>query len=93
MYPGAVGLSLTVALILGAAIAAGLTVPALRVAFWVGLALACAASIAASVTLVLAVVAALALWNAVSGRGRLTAPGRRCRWDSPARSSASSSAP
>jgi TRAP transporter 4TM/12TM fusion protein len=72
LFAGAVGLSLTVALILGAAIAAGLTVPALRVAFWVGLALACAASIAASVTLVLAVVAALALWNAVSGRGRLT---------------------
>ncbi|HEX2137420.1 MAG TPA: TRAP transporter fused permease subunit, partial [Microvirga sp.] len=72
LFAGAIGLSLTVALILGAAIAAGLAVPALRVAFWVALALVSAASLAASVTLVLAVVAALALFNAFSGRGRLT---------------------
>ena len=39
LFAGAVGLSLTVALILGTAIAAGLAVPALRIAFWVGLAL------------------------------------------------------
>jgi len=72
LFAGAVGLSLTVALILGTAIAAGLAVPALRVAFWIGLALISAASLAASVTLVLVVVAALSLWNAFSGRGRLT---------------------
>jgi TRAP transporter 4TM/12TM fusion protein len=72
LFAGAVGLSLTVALILGTAIAAGLAVPALRIAFWVGLALVSAASLASSVTLVLAIVAALALWNAFSGRGRLT---------------------
>jgi TRAP transporter 4TM/12TM fusion protein len=47
-------------------------VPALRVAFWVGLALISAASLAASVTLVLVVVALLSVWNAFSGRGRLT---------------------
>lgn len=72
LFAGAVGLSLTVALILGTAIAAGLTVPALRVVFWVALALVSAASLAASVTLVVAVVAVLSLWNAFSGRGRLT---------------------
>jgi len=72
LFAGAIGLSLTVALILGTAIAAGIAVPALRVAFWVGLALLAAASLAASVTLVLAVVAALVLWNAFSGRGRAT---------------------
>jgi TRAP transporter 4TM/12TM fusion protein len=72
LFAGAIGLSLTVALILGTAIAAGLATPALRVAFWVGLALLCAASLAATVTLVLVVVAALVLWNAFSGRGRLT---------------------
>ena len=72
LFAGAVGLSLTVALILGTAIAAGLAVPALRVAFWVALALISAASLAASVTLVVAVVAVLSIWNAFSGRGRLT---------------------
>jgi TRAP transporter 4TM/12TM fusion protein len=72
LFAGAIGLSLTVALILGTAVAAGLTMPALRIAFWVGLALVSAASLASSVTLVLAIVAALALWNAFSGRGRLT---------------------
>src|SRR5215208_499058 len=72
LFAGAIGLSLTVALILGTAIAAGIALPALRVAFWIGLALLAAASLAASVTLVLAVVAALVLWNAFSGRGRAT---------------------
>ncbi len=72
LFAGAVGLSLTVALILGIAIVAGLAVPALRVAFWIGLALVSAASLGTSVVLVLAVVAVLAVWNAFSGRGRLT---------------------
>jgi TRAP transporter 4TM/12TM fusion protein len=72
LFAGAIGLSLTVALILGTAIAAGLAVPALRVAFWIGLALVSAVSLGASVTLVLGVVAGLAFWNAFSGRGRLT---------------------
>lgn len=72
LFAGAVGLSLTVALILGTAIVAGLAVPAMRVAFWIGLALVSAYSLASSVTLVLVVVALLSLWNAFSGRGRLT---------------------
>jgi TRAP transporter 4TM/12TM fusion protein len=72
LFAGAVGLSLTVALIMGIAIVAGLAVPALRVAFWIGLALVSAYSLASSVSLVVAVVAILAVWNAFSGRGRLT---------------------
>src|SRR5918995_4214482 len=72
LFAGAVGLSLTVALILGTAIAAGLGALALRILFWIGLALVSAASLASSVALVLVVVALLALWNAFSGRGRLT---------------------
>src|SRR5919107_2315158 len=72
LFAGAIGLSLTVALILGTAIAAGLAGPALRVAFWVGLALVSAASLTFSVTLVLAIVAVLVLWNAFAGRGRET---------------------
>jgi TRAP transporter 4TM/12TM fusion protein len=72
LFAGAVGLSLTVALILGTAIVTGLGTTALRVAFWIGLALVSAYSLASSVTLVVLVVAALSLWNAFSGRGRLT---------------------
>jgi TRAP transporter 4TM/12TM fusion protein len=72
LFAGAVGLSLTVALILGTAIVAGLAVPALRVAFWIGLALVSAYSLASSVALVVGVVAVLSVWNAFSGRGRTT---------------------
>lgn len=72
LFAGAVGLCLTVALILGTAIAAGLAVPALRVAFWIGLAIISAYSLASTVTLVVAIVALLSLWNAFSGRGRTT---------------------
>src|SRR5918993_2700291 len=72
LFAGAVGLSLTVALILGTAIAAGLAAAAPRVVFWIGLALVSAYSLASTVTLVVLVVAALSLWNAFSGRGRTT---------------------
>lgn len=72
LFAGAVGLSLTVALILGTAIAAGFGTPALRIAFWIGLALVAAYSLASTVTLVVLVVAALSLWNAFTGRGRTT---------------------
>src|SRR5215217_3602091 len=72
LFAGAVGLSLTVALILGTAIVAGFATPALRIAFWIGLALLSAYSLASTVTLVVLVVAALSLWNAFSGRGRTT---------------------
>jgi TRAP transporter 4TM/12TM fusion protein len=72
LFAGAVGLSLTVALILGTAIVAGFGTPALRIAFWIGLALVAAYSLASTVTLVVLVVAALSLWNAFTGRGRTT---------------------
>ncbi|MDP8920790.1 MAG: TRAP transporter permease [Pseudomonadota bacterium] len=72
LFAGAVGLSLTVALILGTAIAAGFAVPALRIVFWIGLALVAAYSLASTVTLVVLVVAVLCLWNAFTGRGRTT---------------------
>ncbi|MBQ0823969.1 TRAP transporter permease [Microvirga terrae] len=72
LFAGAVGLSLTVALILGTAIVAGFATPALRIAFWIGLALLSAYSLASTVTLVVLVVAGLCLWNAFSGRGRTT---------------------
>jgi TRAP transporter 4TM/12TM fusion protein len=72
LFAGAVGLSLTVALILGTAIAAGFGTPALRIVFWIGLALVAAYSLASTVTLVVLVVAALSLWNAFTGRGRTT---------------------
>ena len=98
--PAPSGLSLTVVLILGTAIVAGLGTPALRIVFWIGLALISACSLASTVTLVVLVVAALSLWNAFSGRGRddacrpastrwPTARARRCPSASPARSSAS----
>ncbi|WP_201862429.1 TRAP transporter permease [Microvirga soli] len=72
LFAGAVGLSLTVALILGTAIVAGFGTQALRIAFWIGLALVAAYSLASTVTLVVLVVAALSLWNAFTGRGRTT---------------------
>ena len=72
LFAGAVGLSLTVALILGTAIVAGFGTPALRIVFWIGLALVAAYSLASTVTLVVLVVAALSLWNAFTGRGRTT---------------------
>jgi TRAP transporter 4TM/12TM fusion protein len=59
LFAGAAGLALTVILILGTAIALGLTQPAIRLVFWVGLGLIAAASLWASVVLVLLVVAVL----------------------------------
>jgi len=77
LFAGAVGLALTVVMILGTALALGLGMPALRIAFWVALALLCAWSIWTSVALVLAVVAALVAAALASGRGRETLLGCR----------------
>lgn len=71
LFAGAIGLALTVALILALAIAAGLTTPALRIVFWVGFALVSAASMTISMATVLMVVLGLVVWNVfrgVSGR-------------------------
>src|SRR5688500_17058840 len=45
LFAGAVGVALTVTMIIGAAVALGLAVQALRVVYWVGLALLCSWSI------------------------------------------------
>ncbi len=67
LFAGAVGLALTVALILGLAISAGLGTTALRVVFWVGFALISAASMTVSIATVLMVVLALVVWNMLRG--------------------------
>jgi TRAP transporter 4TM/12TM fusion protein len=70
LFAGAIGLALTVVLILGAAMAAGISPTALRVSFWIGLALLCAISIWLSVATVVLVVLALIVPAMWSGRGR-----------------------
>ncbi|MBX9909874.1 MAG: TRAP transporter permease [Beijerinckiaceae bacterium] len=67
LFAGAVGLALTVALILGLAISAGLGSTALRVVFWVGFALLSAASMTISIATVLMVVLVLVIWNMLRG--------------------------
>ena len=78
LFAGAVGLALTIVLILGLAIAANVPVVGLRVLFWVGLALLCAISIWLSVAVVLLIVLALMIPAALSGRGREALIA--CRW-------------
>ncbi len=67
LFAGAVGLALTVALILGLAISTGLGTTALRVVFWIGFALISAASMAISIATVLMVVLVLVVWNMLRG--------------------------
>ncbi|MCV9936536.1 TRAP transporter permease [Boseaceae bacterium BT-24-1] len=67
LFAGAIGLALTVALILALAISAGLGSQALRLVFWVGFALISAASMTISMATVLMVVLALVLWNVLRG--------------------------
>jgi TRAP transporter 4TM/12TM fusion protein len=77
LFAGAVGLALTVVLIVGAAVALGLGHPALWIVYWVGLALLCAWAIRANVTFVLLVVGALVAVALLSRSGRLTLEGCR----------------
>ena len=70
LFAGAAGLALTVVMILGAAVAAGLAMQAIRIVFWVGLAFLCAWSIWTTVTLILIVVAVLVAAAFLTGRGR-----------------------
>jgi TRAP transporter 4TM/12TM fusion protein len=67
LFAGAIGLALTVALILALAISAGLATPALRIVFWVGFALISAASMRISMATVLLVVLGLVIWNILRG--------------------------
>lgn len=70
LFAGAVGLALTIVLILGFAIAASVSVTALRVLFWIALALLCAFSIWLSVAAVALVTLSLIVPAWTSGRGR-----------------------
>jgi TRAP transporter 4TM/12TM fusion protein len=67
LFAGAIGLALTVALILALAISAGLATPALRIVFWVGFGLVSAFSMSISMATVLMVVLVLVLWNVLRG--------------------------
>jgi TRAP transporter 4TM/12TM fusion protein len=78
LFAGAVGLALTIVLILGLAIAGSLSITALRVLFWIALGLACAISIWLSVAAVALVTLALMIPAWMSGRGREALVG--CRW-------------
>ncbi len=75
LFAGAVGLALTVVMILGTAIALGLAAPAIRLVFWVGLALLCAASLWYSVALVVGIVAVLAVLAVLRPGGTVTLEG------------------
>jgi TRAP transporter 4TM/12TM fusion protein len=79
LYAGSMGLALTVALILGASIALGLSSNAIRYAFWIGLALVVAAlsQDGLEIVRVSGVVAVLVLIAATTRDGRATL--RACR--------------
>ncbi|MBI1217147.1 MAG: TRAP transporter fused permease subunit [Rhodobacteraceae bacterium] len=72
LYAGTIGLALTVMLILGGSIALGLPSQAIRYVFWIGLGVASAAFLEWGIAVVLAALAVLILWNAVSKGGRAT---------------------
>ena len=74
LFAGTMGLALTVGLLLGAGVAAGLRTQTLRVIFWIGLGLIAAALFrdGMDVRIVVALVAVLVLLNALSIGGRAT---------------------
>jgi TRAP transporter 4TM/12TM fusion protein len=78
LFAGAVGLALTIVLILGLAVAGSLSVMALRVLSWIALGLICAASIWLSVAAVALVTLAMIVPAWMSGRGREALIA--CRW-------------
>src|SRR5947208_2170294 len=79
LYAGTMGLSLTVALILGASITLGFSNNVLRYIFWIGLALVVAAVSRNGLDIVpiACIIAALVLISAVTRRGRATLAARR----------------
>jgi TRAP transporter 4TM/12TM fusion protein len=72
LFAGTVGLALTVTLILGASVVLGLPAGVLRVVFWIGLGLVCAAFLQFGIKVILAAVAALIAANALTRGGRET---------------------
>ena len=67
LFAGAVGLALTVALILALAVSQGLPALGVRIVFWIGFGVLSAASMAYSIAAVLGVVALLVVWNILRG--------------------------
>lgn len=72
MYSGMVGLALTAILILGASIAARISLQAFRYVFWVATGLACSLLVKWGVYPVIGVILGLMLWNVGSREGKNT---------------------
>ncbi|MBL8588793.1 MAG: TRAP transporter fused permease subunit [Methylobacteriaceae bacterium] len=72
LYAGTIGLALTCVVILGGAIGLGLGAPALRVVFWIGLAIAASAALRFGVFALVGLIAALILATAAMRGGRAT---------------------
>mgnify|MGYP005854565013 CR=1 FL=1 len=72
LFAGTVGLALTVTLILGASAALGVPAGVMRVIFWIGLGLVCAAFLEFGIRVILAAVALLIAANALTQGGRET---------------------
>ncbi|HQS48094.1 MAG TPA: TRAP transporter fused permease subunit, partial [Xanthobacteraceae bacterium] len=72
LFAGAVGLALTVVLILGQSVASETSKPMIRLAFWIALGLVCAAFFEFGVVVIVALVVALVLGNLITRGGRAT---------------------
>lgn len=72
LFAGTIGLALTMFLILGASAALGLPQGALRIIFWVGLALVAASFLEFGANAIWAGIAVLLIWNVLSQGGRET---------------------
>jgi TRAP transporter 4TM/12TM fusion protein len=72
LFAGSIGLALTVMLILGTAIAAGLPPTVVRTVFWIGLGLVAASFLGYGVYVLAGGIAALVLWTLTSEGGRAT---------------------
>ncbi|MEP9367869.1 TRAP transporter permease [Xanthobacter sp. VNH20] len=72
LFAGAVGLALTVVLILGQSLASETSKPLIRLAFWIALGLVCAAFFEFGVVVIVALVLVLVLGNLITRGGRAT---------------------
>ncbi len=72
LFAGSIGLALTVMLILGGAIAAGLPTMTIRIIFWIGLGLAAGAFFEFGLVAILIAILTLVAWNALNSGGRHT---------------------
>lgn len=72
LFAGTVGLAFTVVLILGASIAIGLPSTAIRILFWIGLGIVCAAFLQFGIWVIAGAIIALIAINAMKKGGRET---------------------